>query len=175
MEREIILVGTYHFEQYEELIEKKENDIKELVEYLADFKPEKVALEWDILKEKELNKEYQQIDGGYSSNEIHQVGFGLANSLGHDKVYAVDSPGQISSADMIELNQTIQNSYPEIAHKMKNIQQNTPDISLDTPLIESYKKLNDKKSTKALEEVYLSFVVITDKNGRKVGFNFLQK
>ncbi|MED1863767.1 hypothetical protein P4V41_09920 [Fictibacillus nanhaiensis] len=44
--KEIILVGTYHFEQHEELVKNKINEIKELVGYLAKFNPSIVALEW---------------------------------------------------------------------------------------------------------------------------------
>lgn len=46
--KEIILVGTYHFEQHAEVIKDKEYEIERLVEYLLDFNPTKIALEWEM-------------------------------------------------------------------------------------------------------------------------------
>ncbi|WP_442636427.1 hypothetical protein [Rossellomorea marisflavi] len=45
MEKEIILVGTFHFEQDAAIIARKEVEINELVEHLSHFKPTKIALE----------------------------------------------------------------------------------------------------------------------------------
>jgi hypothetical protein len=43
--KEIILVGTFHFEQEEELLKGKDREIKELVNYLSDHKQSKIALD----------------------------------------------------------------------------------------------------------------------------------
>jgi Family of unknown function (DUF5694) len=175
LKKEIILVGTYHFEQDKEIIERKEQDIHDLVDYLAQYKPTKVALEWERSNDKELNIEYQKSNGNYSIEEIQQIGFRLAKKLNHDKLYAVNWAGRISQEDMTELNRSIQNSYPEILYTLKNVSENTPEITLKTPLIYSYRKLNDIESTKELEKMYLSFLVVTDNKGKKIGFDFLNK
>jgi hypothetical protein len=70
LKKEIILVGTFHFEQDAELIKRKENEIKELVNYLAGFKPTGIALEWEKTEDDELNKEYKNSNGNYSIDEI---------------------------------------------------------------------------------------------------------
>ncbi|WP_370296102.1 hypothetical protein [Rossellomorea marisflavi] len=42
MKKEIVLVGTFHFEQDTETIAHKETEINELVKHLARFKPQKM-------------------------------------------------------------------------------------------------------------------------------------
>jgi hypothetical protein len=175
LKKEIILVGTFHFEQDEELIEKKEKEVKELVDYLVYYKPTKVAVEWEISKDKELNIEYQKSNGNYSIDEIQQIGFRLGKKLNHEKVYAVNWTGHISQEDMMELNDSIQGSYPELLNTMKVISENAPKISVNTPLINSYRTLNDKEATKELERTYLSFVTVTDNKEKMIGFDFLNK
>jgi Family of unknown function (DUF5694) len=175
LEKEIILVGTYHFEQDDELIEKKEKEVIELVDYLARSKPTKVAVEWEKSKDKELNIEYQKSNEDYSIDEIQQIGFRLAKKLNHEKVYAVNWSGEISQEDMTELNASIQGSYPELLNKMKVFSENAPDISLNTPLVKSFRELNDNEATKELERMYLSFVTVTDNKEKMIGFDFLNK
>ncbi|SEN00311.1 hypothetical protein SAMN05192533_10810 [Mesobacillus persicus] len=175
MEKEIILVGTYHFEEDEELIEKKEKEVIELVDYLAHYKPTKVAVEWEKSKDKDLNIEYKNSNGDYSIDEIQQIGFRLAKKLNHEKIYAVNWSGKISQEDMTELNASIQSSYPELLNTMKVISENAPDISLNTPLVNSFRKSNDKEATKELERMYLSFVTVTDNKEKMIGFDFLNK
>jgi len=130
LEKEIILVGTYHFEQDKELIEKKEKEVIELVEYLAHYKPTKVAVEWEKSKEKDLNIEYKKSNRYYLVDEIQQIGFRLAKELNHEKVYAVNWAGRISQEDMAELNTSIQGLYPELLNTMKVIRENTPDHTI---------------------------------------------
>jgi hypothetical protein len=132
-------------------------------------------VEWEMSKDKELNIEYQKSNRDFSIDEIQQIGFRLAKKLNHDKVYAVNWVGHISQEDMLKLNSSIQSSYPELLNTMKVISENAPKISLDTPLINSYRKLNDKEATKELERIYLSFVTVTDNQEKKIGFDFLNK
>lgn len=175
MQKEIIFVGTYHFEQDEELIEKKEMEVIELVDYIAHYKPTKVAVEWEKSKDKELNTDYQKSNSDYSIDEIQQIGFRLAKKLNHEKLYAVNWSGKISQEDMTELNASIQGSYPGLLNTMKVISENAPDISLNTPLVNSFRKLNDNEATKELERMYLSFVTVTDNEEKMIGFDFLNK
>src|SRR5690625_5958216 len=72
---------------------KRQSEISEIIKLLKDFKRTKVALE--VLNENEvgLNQDYvsyQKGDFVLSSNEIHQIGFQLANKCNLDKVNAVD-------------------------------------------------------------------------------------
>ena len=175
MEKEIILVGTFHFELDEELVGKKEKEVIELVDYLAHYKPTKVAVEWEASKDKDLNIEYKKSDRDYLIDEIQQIGFRLAKKLNHEKVYAVNWSGKIVKEDIEKLNASIRESYPDLLDKMKNISEKAPTISINTPLIKSFRKLNDYKAIKELESMYLSFVTVTDKKEKMIGFDFLNK
>ncbi|SET97809.1 hypothetical protein SAMN05421676_1131, partial [Salinibacillus kushneri] len=132
-------------------------------------------MEWEKSEDKELNIEYQKSNGNYSIDEIQQIGFRLAKKLNHKEVYAVNWAGEISQEDMTELNALIQGSYPELLNTMKVISENAPDISLNTPLVNSFRKLNNNETTKELERMYLSFVTVTDNNEKMIGFDFLNK
>jgi hypothetical protein len=146
-----------------------------LVDYLADIKPTKIALEWEKTEDNELNEKYKNSNGIYSIDDIHQVGFRLAQKLQHEKVHAINWTGNLTQDDVINLNNEIQESYPELLNTMGTLIENAPVISSDSKLIHSYLELNDKVSIREFEKMYLSFVVVKDGKGNKVGLDFLNK
>lgn len=172
---EIILVGTFHFEQEGEIIHRKEKQIVDLVKQLAIFSPTKIALEWDDNENKRLNADYSR--GFYSQevHEIHQIGFRLGQHLGHQEVYAIDWEGRLTPSDMESLNQAIEEKHSDILHK-RNTYFNESFTKLDDKvhIINSYAALNKSENVKKLEEMYLSFVHV--KNGKdEIGLDFLNK
>ncbi|MFZ3580310.1 DUF5694 domain-containing protein [Virgibacillus sp. DJP39] len=173
--KEIILIGTFHFEQDREIMENKEGEIEEFVDYLSDFKPSKVALEWEKEQNDNLNKEYKISNGNYLIDEVQQVGFRLAKKLEHNRVYAVNWTGHLTQGEMTNLNNTIQRSYPGVLNSMRSMSENGPIINSNTNLIDSYRKLNDSDYVRELEEMYLSFVLVEDDMGERIGVNFLTK
>ena len=175
MVKEIVLVGTFHFEQVGELIPQKEDEVKELVDFLATYKPTKIALEWDNEEDNKLNDEYRNFNGHYAIGEIQQIGFRLGQNLGHDKLYAVNWNGQLTQEDMTILNQEIQNSYPDVLKIMEDTISNAPLINLDSVLTDSYRKLNDTEAIKGSERMYLSLVNVVGDNKEMIGLNFLNK
>ncbi|SIS55592.1 DUF5694 domain-containing protein [Salimicrobium flavidum] len=175
MKKEIILVGTFHFEQEEEITKKTETEVEEFVDYLAEYKPDKIALEWEKSEEDELIAAYQKRKENYATDEVEQIGFRLAKKLNHDTLHAVNWQGAISQEDLMKLHAEIQSSYPALMNFIDKLSENTPEISLDTSLIDSYRELNDEQSMKELEEMYLSFVKVTDPAGENIGFDFLNK
>jgi len=174
MEKEIILVGTFHFEQDADIIARKEVEINELVEHLSHFKPTKIALEWEASKEPELNELYSECRWNDSMDEIQQIGFRLARQAGHDKVYAVNWAGGITEGDMVALNTTIQDSYPDIVRTVQRVGECSPEVSPDIPLMTSYKDLNDAKIVNEMENMYLSFIVVKE-GENQIGYDFLRK
>ena len=175
MVNEIVLVGTFHFEQVGELVQQKEDEVKELVDFLATYNPTKIALEWDNEEEYKLNNEYRNFNGHYAISEVQQIGFRLAQNLRHDKLYAVNWNGQLTQENMTILNHEIQNSYPDVLKIMKDTISNAPLISADSVLIDSYRKLNDTEAIKGSERIYLSLVNVVGDNKEMIGFNFLNK
>lgn len=171
---EIILVGTFHFEQAVERVQGKENAIIELVEHLATFTPTKLALEWEQDNNIELNKKYHRNINQLEMNEVEQICFRLGRKLGLKEVFAVNWEGHITAQDMMSLNETIQESYPDIFHKVQTYVEECNKVSGEEKLIHSYIALNNEKSIKKLEEMYLFFVQVNSGEG-EIGITFLNK
>ncbi|MBZ9534192.1 hypothetical protein KGR20_07935 [Cytobacillus oceanisediminis] len=103
MKKKIILVGTFHFEENVALIKTKEDEVKELVELLAEWKPSKIAVEWEKNEENLLNERYKKISNKYSIDEIEHIGFRLAKKLEHNKLYGVNWEGELVQEDVKNL------------------------------------------------------------------------
>ena len=97
---EVLILGTFHFAQQDEvdvLAPDRQEELVELIGALAKFAPDKVAVESPYDQNEDLNNAYRQylaIPPGRvtSRNETVQIGFRLARSLGHDRVFGVDVP-----------------------------------------------------------------------------------
>ena len=98
---QIAMLGTFHFAGSSDVIamqvddlksEKRQEEIKQLVEALAKFKPTKVILEYPYLNTR-LDSTYQLYLGGQHKltiNERQQLGFRLAKAMGHEHIYPAD-------------------------------------------------------------------------------------
>ncbi|MCM3670601.1 DUF5694 domain-containing protein [Mesobacillus maritimus] len=175
MSKKLILVGTFHFEQHEDILQKKKQEIEQLVDFLAEYHPTKIALEWESSSEDELNTAYLHSDGQYTKDEIQQIGFRLAKKQQHDHVYAVNDAGKITQGELDELMATVQNSYPQILKQINAYQDKVANLHQDVEIMESYRCLQAPNRLKELERMYLSFVIVENKNEEKIGVQFLQK
>lgn len=102
----IMLLGSFHFQdkgvdrykpkrQLE--VDAQQAEIQEIVEQLAAFRPMKVAVEFAALQQGAVDHDYQAFLRGafeLSGSEHHQLGFRLAQRLGHERVHAVDAWGR---------------------------------------------------------------------------------
>ncbi len=98
----VSILGVFHFAgtsdfssvEFESLeSEKRQQEIKEIVEKLKEFKPTKVMLEFPAADSQYLDSLYTETLNGnhdYTINEIEQLGFRLAKELNHNKVYSID-------------------------------------------------------------------------------------
>lgn len=103
MRKKIILVGTFHFAENADMIKRKNEEIEALVQLLAEWRPSKIALEWDKKDEQLLIEKFHLESNQYSTDEIEQIGFRLANKLHHDKVYGVNWEGELGQEDVQNL------------------------------------------------------------------------
>jgi hypothetical protein len=99
---EVMIVGSFHmgasgdFVQAEDAdigSEKRQREIVEVVDRLARFRPTHVAVEVERTAEEALNSRYQRYLKGehtLSSSETEQIGFRLAERLGHERIHTVD-------------------------------------------------------------------------------------
>lgn len=173
-ETEIVLVGTYHFAYQEDILMGKQAEILELVNFLADFKPDKIAVEWERSEQEELDKGYTKSEENYEMNEVEQIGFRLATKLDHKKVFAVNWAGPLTQEEMMVLNQAIQEKYPSVLQAVEAFSEKSAALSPQQTLLESYRHLNNQELIKELEKMYLSFLAV-ENNGQNIGVSFLSK
>jgi hypothetical protein len=172
--KEIILVGSFHFELYPDVIQEKEDDVLELVDYLAKFQPIKILLEWEQSQNKQLNERFQSIEDDFQINEMEQIGFRLAKKLNHEEVFAINWEGHLTQEDMTCLFEAINNEYPVIQNILTTYRELVTNIDLNTKLMYSFQKLNEKRLVDELERLYLSFATV-EINKDSIGMNVLKK
>jgi len=105
----LMILGTFHFRDagkdgykpkfpFNVLSDKRQAEVEDLVNSLAEYKPTKIAVEWKKNTDQPfLDSLYQQyLEGKYTlgENEIYQVSFRLGKKLGHAKLYCVDAPAR---------------------------------------------------------------------------------
>ncbi|GAA4274387.1 DUF5694 domain-containing protein [Aquimarina gracilis] len=98
----ISILGVFHFAgtsdfssvEFESLeSEKRQNEIKDVVEKLKEFRPTKIMLEFPSATSEYLDSLYTETLHGnrdLTINEIDQLGFRLAKELHHNRIYSID-------------------------------------------------------------------------------------
>ncbi len=101
----VLLVGCYHFAYYnldahktdddkqvDVLSDKRQKEMEELVKYIAEFKPTKIAIESgeNTHKLMEQFREYEKGKRELGRDEREQIGFRLMKQFKLDTVYGVD-------------------------------------------------------------------------------------
>lgn len=101
----LLILGTFHFTdsgldsyrpQYDIdiLSSERQLEVEELVNLLAAFRPNKIAVERQPAQQSTLDSlyaSYRAHEFDLPSNEIYQLGFRLAARLGLDRLHAVDA------------------------------------------------------------------------------------
>ncbi len=119
----ILVVGAFHFsypgldvtktsreDEIDVLKEPKKSEVTELVNYIKQFKPTKIAIE--AKPDWEMYRKYQEYRKGKHRNmrdESYQLGMRIANDFNLDTIYSVDA--ETLSDDLFKLN-------PEFMNKM---------------------------------------------------------
>lgn len=102
---QLLILGTFHFTdagldsyrpQYDIdiLSSERQLEVEELVNLLAAFRPNKIAVERLPSRQGTLDSlysSYRADEFDLPSNEIYQLGFRLAARLGHERLHAVDA------------------------------------------------------------------------------------
>lgn len=104
---EVLLLGTYHFSypdaddyktpdslRVDILSEKRQLEIKEVLDAILRFKPTKIAIEAKAIEQPKYDSLYRLYKTGQlktERDERYQLAFRLAKTLGHDKVYCIDA------------------------------------------------------------------------------------
>ncbi len=116
MKPTIMILGTYHmdnpgadavnFESDDVLAPKMQRELQQLVKQLAQFNPDKIAVEADTSLDAEVNAQYQDyLNEVYKPgrSEGDQVSFPLAKEMQHPKIYCVDYFGRSDKEKIVDV------------------------------------------------------------------------
>lgn len=163
----IFLVGTFHFEYYNKdankvdkdkqvdiLSDQKQKEMKELLDYIAKFKPTKICIEapekWNAM---DKYKSYKSGKTALGKDEIQQIAFRLMERFKLDTVYSVDAKAVyedlMESKDSTVINPYFERIFKDYTFKSnpeykKWIEYET-EMNLKTPLLDYFKYFNSEK------------------------------
>ncbi|KAB8126014.1 hypothetical protein F9U64_21010 [Gracilibacillus oryzae] len=172
----ILLLGTDHLDNPKNgdmfmsqtegiLTGKRQDEVKEVINFLKAFRPTKIALEVLTENQSNLNKDYLSfLNGNYSltANERHQFGFQLAKEMNHKEIYAVDwnenNEGVPNLGDWADKNKS--DLFSEIAEKGKQMTRETEDYFSNHTINEFLLWMNDKEKVQSNHEMYMKLALI---------------
>lgn len=112
---QVLVLGTFHMAnpgrdifnaQVDDMLSPaRQQQIAELVEVLQRFRPTKVAIEAEANSERVARNYAAYLAGSYSlsRNEIDQIGYRMAKTMGHAKVYPIDVDGDFPMPHVINV------------------------------------------------------------------------
>ncbi|MEJ2343330.1 MAG: DUF5694 domain-containing protein [Gemmatimonadales bacterium] len=127
----VLLLGSYHMsnpgadafnlEADDVLAPKRQEEIRAVVDRLAEFRPTKVAVEapWEDSATFARWDAYRAGERELGRSEKEQIGFRLAHQLGHETVYPIDVPSQMD----FESVQEAAAADPRVAARLGGMQQ----------------------------------------------------
>lgn len=171
----VLLLGTYHFGKCgEHLInfeagdvttDEKQQEIIEVVQKLAQFKPNKIAVEAKQKKEKELNQAYSEYCMNNPNadnetidhrNEIVQLAFRLAQKSNHAKVYPIDYPVDLPDELYEYAEKNCPDLYANFMNEIKEYGTSENEFFKNNTVGENLKYLNDpERIAKEHSDLYL--------------------
>lgn len=113
----VMVLGVFHFHNpgldgykpkhpFDIFENKRQGELAVLLEQIAKYKPTKILVEWNRIKDDSVaNDRYQKyLKGTYSiddkSNEVYQIGFKLAKKLGHERIYCSEATAEWFGVEM---------------------------------------------------------------------------
>lgn len=188
----LMILGSYHManpgrdmvnvEVDDVLTPKRQIEIKQLVGRLKKFKPTKVAVEHESEKDAELQATYRNyLNGNYQlgRNETQQIGFRLAQEMGHRNIYPVDwnkpPPVDLATVDFEAFakanNQ--QGLLEEVLFKARSRVTEEEKTQETRSVIDSYKSMNQDENIREDHQIYFTIARI-GKNDQYVGADWVQ-
>ncbi|MDZ7660717.1 DUF5694 domain-containing protein [Fodinibius sp.] len=157
------------------LTDEKQEELKEIRDALADFNPNKVALEVQMKHQSAFDSLYQEFRAGkldtFSTgdfvskrSEQFQIGFKLANRLNHDHLYAVDHYIPMKMGKVMEFAKEHEPEFLEYFERYQNGHHISTQDSLlqNGTLLELYQYMNTEESVKKYHEPYVRSLSLAD-------------
>ena len=182
----IMLLGTFHmrytpdiyrFDAGDLLNERRQKEIREVVDKIKRFNPTKLAFEVVKENEEDLNEEYRQFlnkDFELGIDEVYQYGFRIASELGHKKVYAVDWMKSVGNRGLSQVFEWAKSEQPELYNYINEKYRSKKDFNLgDKSIVELMKELNEEINVKQEHEMYMTVARIGNEDDY-VGIDWLR-
>lgn len=193
----ILLVGSFHFAYYgadahvtkEEdqvnvLLPQRQKEVEELVDYIAQFKPNKIAVEGGrnsgyILRRYER---YLEDPKSLKANEIDQIGFRLMKQFELDTLYGVNSYGLVrglhNHTDSAVIRPILDSIYKdwnfsnegEMSQRYSRMYDHDDKLALENELLPYFKHMN---SDKIIDRDWGAYLTGDFKNGSYEGADAL--
>lgn len=176
----ILILGIYHMdnprldskniEADDVLLPRRQGEILELVEKLAKFKPDKIAIEAPYQDLAWISRYQKFLTGNYQlgRNEIEQIGFQLAKRLGLTTLYPIDFPIFMSGLTPSEVEypkpKPNQNSTPAAVTKPAQPSPLSDEDKLlrGTTVTEFLRYLNNERRIQDSQKSYMQMLMLTD-------------
>lgn len=181
-----MIVGTFHMRYTPDLYryevdnllnDRRQKEIREVVEKIKKFNPTKLAFEVVKEKEDELNKEYisyLQNDFKLSIDEVYQYGFRIASELGHKKVYAVDWMESVGNRAISQVYDWAKSEQLDLYNYIKENYHSKKNYNIgDKSISELMREINEGVNIKKEHEMYMEVARIGDKN-EYIGIDWLR-
>ncbi|TXN38299.1 hypothetical protein FVB32_08390 [Flagellimonas hymeniacidonis] len=180
---EVMVLGTYHManpgldaaniksDDVKSL--KRQKEIQQVVEKLAQFKPTKIAIERSYSKKDLFNEKYRKyvshgINDSLSRSEAEQIGFRLARKLGHSSIYSIDHKLNMDNEAMREFLQRNSDVAKIIGESTQNIQnalnQLTDEKLFNGSICEFLKFMNSEDAIYENHLMYMQFLRLIGKD-----------
>lgn len=182
----VMVLGTFHMRytpdiykvEFDDLLsERRQNEIRGVVEKVKIFNPTKLAFEVVKENEEEINEEYRQYLNGdleLKIDEMHQYGFRIASELGHQKVYAVDWMKSVGNRGIGEVFEWAKTEQPDLYKYIDEKYRSGRDFNLaDKSIGTLMKEMNEESSVKREHEMYMTLARIGSEDDY-VGIDWLR-
>lgn len=160
---EVLLVGTWHFaypgldahvaeedKRVDVLSDQRQAEMVKLLDYLARFEPDAIALECD--KDSDFAESYRQFRSGEledKRDERYQIGFRLARRMGLDEIHCVDAESFATDhMDKLKAMEAVPEAY---------------DFKSDDEMSRRYKRWYDYKDRVAKDATLLEGLLYTNR------------
>jgi hypothetical protein len=170
----LLLIGTHHLanpnrdhfnvQVDDVLLPRRQAEIRHCVDRLKRFQPSKVAVEIPRARDGALNQAYRAYRAGTAAlerSEVQQLGFRLADELGHDRIHAIDWFG---GRDVDPIAFAREHGQGEIVDEILTFfGQQTEELNAVLPtmsIAELLRLINDEARLRREHEMYLRFARI---------------
>ncbi|MEJ0101335.1 MAG: DUF5694 domain-containing protein [Bacteroidota bacterium] len=181
---EVLLLGCFHFDnpgldvaKFENaniLSEKRQQEVREVVQKLKQFKPDKIFIESSVENQGKIDSNIMKYKAGQltlKANEINQLGYRLAKELNLPTVYAVDYNDADFPYDSLVKSATEAKQYSLLEYMKRSIDsvQNVFNESLKKNTVREILLNQNSKGTSDFEVgAYFDFLV-AGKEGNHIG------